>query len=200
MMSPTTIEIATTAMDCFRVAFLSGQEIFLNSAFIPLKKLGFACFSVEFPMINPFSTSYLVSGETLFGFLVQSMRLTESAIFLGLHPVGMILLFLGRIVITLLALGTCQSYFSTHFATSTRLLRALLSHNLSIKKRPKILSRLTTITQAFSSVNCFFTDYWSLSAFFTILPAKNLCFFIITALVSSYIICYNQCNYIKVGQ
>ena len=47
------------------------------------------------------------------------MLSAESAILTDFHPVGMVLLFLGSIVVTLLALGTSQSNFCTHFATST---------------------------------------------------------------------------------
>lgn len=50
MIRPTAMEIATTATDCFMVDSLSGHEIFLNSAFRPLKKLGFEDFSAESPI------------------------------------------------------------------------------------------------------------------------------------------------------
>ena len=58
MITPTTIEIATTAIDCLKVACLSGHTIFLNSAFTPLKKPGDAFFSAESPILTmPFYNS-----------------------------------------------------------------------------------------------------------------------------------------------
>ena len=61
MITPTTTEIATTATDCFNVDCLSGHEIFLNSAFTPLKKLGHFCFSAE----SPISTSHARTADYL---------------------------------------------------------------------------------------------------------------------------------------
>ena len=43
--TPSTKEIQTTAMDCFKSESRSGHEIFLNSVLTPLKKLGFAAFA-----------------------------------------------------------------------------------------------------------------------------------------------------------
>lgn len=65
---------------------------------------------------------------------MQSMSLAESAILLGLHPVGMGLLILCRIVVTLLAFRTSQCDPCAHLATSS-ILRSVTI--LSIKKRPK---------------------------------------------------------------
>ena len=59
------------------------------------------------------------------------MSLAESAILLGLHSVRMSLLILGSIVVTLLAFGTSQSDFCTHFSTSTY----LSSYTFLVKKK-----------------------------------------------------------------
>ena len=54
--------------------------------------------------------------------------LAESAVLLGLHPIRMVFLFLGRVVITLLALGACQCNLHSH--------NSHLRIKLGIKKRP----------------------------------------------------------------
>lgn len=129
MMTPKTMDIATTATDCLKVDCLSGQETFLNSAFSPSKNLGFAVFSAESPIITSFLHNFsrtpiklplclcyctnkltlclhLRSGRLL-GLLMHGMGSAESAVLLGLHTVGMCLLILGGIVVTLFALCTC---------------------------------------------------------------------------------------------
>ena len=45
---------------------------------------------------------------------MQSMFPAELAILHGLHPLGMVFLFLGHVVITLLALCTLQCDLDTH--------------------------------------------------------------------------------------
>lgn len=129
MMTPKTIDIATTATDCLKVDCLSGQEIFLNSAFSPSKNLGFAVFSAESPIITSFlhncsmtqielplclcyCTNKLtlclrLRSDRLLGLLVHGMGPAESAVLLGLHTVGMCLLILCGIVVTLFAFCTC---------------------------------------------------------------------------------------------
>ena len=59
------------------------------------------------------------AARLLFGFLVQRMLPAEPAVLLDFHSLGMVLLLLGSIVVTLLALGAGQCDFCTHFATST---------------------------------------------------------------------------------
>ncbi len=64
MITPTTIEIATTAIDCLIVDRLSGHTIFLNSAFTPLKKPKDAFFSAESPISTmPFCNSSTVTEQ-----------------------------------------------------------------------------------------------------------------------------------------
>ena len=76
----------------------------------------------------------LINRALLLGFLVKRMRSAESAVLLDLHPVGMSLLILGRIVVTLLALSACQSDFCPHFLY----LRVFFFNDiLSQKKRAK---------------------------------------------------------------
>ncbi len=65
------------------------------------------------------------------------MSLAESAILLGLHTVRMVLLLLGRIIVAVLAFGTCQCYLCTHF---------IISSNFSNKKRDVLSLRSTNIT------------------------------------------------------
>ena len=52
----------------------------------------------------------------LFGLFVHGVTLAESAVLHGFHTIGMILLFLGRIVVSLLAFGTCQCDLGTHIS------------------------------------------------------------------------------------
>ena len=56
IIAPSTIEMQTTATDCFSTSFLSGHTIFLYSAFKPLKKLGLFAFSflAESAISTPF--------------------------------------------------------------------------------------------------------------------------------------------------
>ena len=49
---------------------------------------------------------------------MKSMSLAETTVLLGLHSLGMILLFFHHVVISLLALGACQGNFYAHLATS----------------------------------------------------------------------------------
>lgn len=122
-------------MDCFNVDCLSGQDIFLNSDFTPSKKLGFFSADAFEDVFSAITYLHAAPGglhshrlrRLLFGFLVKRVGLTESAIFLGLHPVGMSFLVLGRIVVTLFALGARQSDFRTHLSTSAYLVIWLFS-------------------------------------------------------------------------
>ena len=55
------------------------------------------------------------AARLLFGFLVQRVLPAESAVLFDFHSLGMVLLLLGSIVVTLLALGAGQCDFCTHF-------------------------------------------------------------------------------------
>lgn len=156
IISPTTIETITTAIDCFSADCLSGHDIFLNSAFTPLKKrkrvfLSVSAIPVTSKIHNACLSGYQKIPSGLFGFLVHGMGLAESAILLGFHSVRMGLLILGCIVVTLLAFCTCQCYFCTHLSTSTY----SLSSNFKHKKKSQNSSRLSNITQKRFRVNYF---------------------------------------------
>ena len=45
---------------------------------------------------------------------MKSMSLAETAILLGLHPVGMNLFIFGKVVVSVLALGTSQGDLGAH--------------------------------------------------------------------------------------
>lgn len=83
------------------------------------------------------------------------MSLAETTVLLGLHSLGMILLFFHHVVISLLALGACQG----NFLRASRYLRLLFfnidSGFLHTKKRPKSLSCYVMITYFLSRVNMF---------------------------------------------
>ena len=111
MMSPNATEVATTAIVCLVSDFLSGQMIFLNSAFKPLNQLflgAFSALTVVSPIVHfPFDL-------LLLRFFVHGVLFAESTVFLGFHSVRVILLFFCHVVISLFAIHTCQCDLYAH--------------------------------------------------------------------------------------
>jgi hypothetical protein len=108
MRMPTTIAITVTATDCFKTDSLEGHTIFLNSIPTVLKNPGLLSLVLVSAMINSFRLGQLL------GLFVHGVTLAESAVFLGLHTIGMSLFILSGIVITLFALCACQCDLCTH--------------------------------------------------------------------------------------
>ena len=99
---------------------------------------------------------------------MKSMSLAETTVLFGFHSVRVILLFFGHVVVTLFALRTCQCDLYAHdfhlrlffacWTASIRMPAYLICRFLGIKKkptsiRPDIISRRTSVCQAFSLEN-----------------------------------------------
>ena len=151
IIAPRNTVVSTTAMVCLVKDFLSGQIIFLNSAFKLLNKLFF------FFALSSMSFSLSCRRSLLFGFLMQCVCLAESAILLCLHSLRMCFLILRHVVIPLLTFRTCQCNPYTHnfhlryyFCNSGQKKRALRFHT------PIYYTIKMTARQAWAGKNCEF--------------------------------------------
>ena len=139
MTIPRMTETATTAVVCLASVFLSGQMIFLNSAWSPLNQLFF--------WVLVFSLILSTSFRRLLCFLVHRVWFAESAVLLGLHAFRMSFLILCHVVVTVFALRTlqrnsCAHNFHLAFFLFTTCYWWLRSHRfLGIKKRPTSIRR-----------------------------------------------------------
>lgn len=106
--APRNTDVSTTAIVCLVKDFLSGQIIFLNSAFKLLNKLFF------FFALSSMSFSLSLRSCQLLRLLMQRVCFTESAILLCFHSFRMRLLILCHVVIPLLAFRTRQCNPYTH--------------------------------------------------------------------------------------
>ena len=144
-----TIDTQTTTIVCLISSLRSVQTIFLNSDWSPWNQLFFWLLPADFsfPCIAwPHNSLWVTVSSSYLGllcFLMQSVFAAELTIFLCFKTLRMILFLLGHIVVTLLALRTCQCdlyahnfppRFYTFFAGDS-----CENHQfLGIKKKPKL--------------------------------------------------------------